>query len=123
MYANARLLGKFIVWLAKLVVSRVVGRSSFVASFFRWTKLLLTADLPGILMAIAVIPATVIAVTSVSALTLGRSQDDTTSMVIVSVSIYGMWAAAALISILWDKFIAEYERSFTILKNSSKENS
>jgi hypothetical protein len=111
-----RLIGKFIVWMLQGLCSRLFGKKSWLGGYFTLCKETFTRPGPEIMLIVVVLPiVSAFIIGIISGATFATERE---ALAIAGKAFYAtcIWNIAALISMLWDKFIAEYERSFTILK-------
>jgi integral membrane sensor domain MASE1 len=118
MLMKIRLIGKFIAWMILGVLSRIIGSKSWIGEYFHICKEKFVNREPEIIMIVFVAPllAAIIAVAVCAC--FGMPEQEAFKVGVITVYTNTLWNLAVLINVLWDKFIAEYERSFTILKES-----
>jgi len=119
MLIRIRLIGRFIVWCLSGLLRRTVGSKSFVGGYWRFTKIAFEdGDLPELFFILLLAPLASMIVTVVVMLGFGcpNSQIDRAALIAVFSNI--LWAMAAFVSVLWDRFMYEYEKSFRILKEN-----
>lgn len=111
-----RLIGKFVAWIFRGIFSRIIGSRSFIGAYFALCKEKFQNKEPEIIMIVVVCP--LVAALIVTALCAAFGMPERAALQAGVESFYAntVWNIAVFINVLWDKFIREYEQSFTILK-------
>jgi len=111
-----RLIGKFIAWIFRGMFSRIIGGKSWIGGYFAYCKEKFEDKEPEIIMIVIVAP--LVAALIVTALCAAFGMPERAALQAGVESFYAntVWNFAVFINVLWDKFIREYEQSFTILK-------
>ena len=115
---NIRLVGKFIAWIFRGVFSRIIGGKSWFGSYFRLCKEKFKNREPEIIMIVIVAPLVASLITVALCASFGMSEHEALRVGVNVIYSNTLWNIAVFVSVLWDKFIREYEQSFSILKEN-----
>jgi len=119
MLIRIRLIGRFILWCLLGLFSRTVGSKSFLGGYWQFTKTAFEEVEAALLIPILVIgPLASMIVTMGLMLAFDYTHDQVDRGAVVAFCSNMLWAVAAGTSVLWDRFIYEYEESFRILKEN-----
>lgn len=111
-----RLIGKFIAWIFRGMFSRIIGSKSWIGGYFSYCKEKFEDKEPEIIIIVIVAPLVASLITVALCCGFGMSEREALQVGVQSFYANTVWNIAVFINVLWDKFIREYEQSFTILK-------
>lgn len=116
MWMNIRLVGKFIMWCLRGLVKRIFGSKSFIGSFWSMIKEAFEEGDPMLMLII--IAGTMISglISGIFSGISGSAEPEVLRTIFISCCMYLTFVLSAGVSVLWDRFIEEYEQTFTILK-------
>ena len=113
---RVRLIFRFIVWCLQGLLSRVVGPKSIVGTYWRFTKDAIQHREPQLFFILVLGPVISVLATVFFGIAFDQPKADINEAVTVAFCSNMLWAVAAGVSVLWDRFMYEYEESFRILK-------
>jgi hypothetical protein len=120
MIVKIRLIGRFVLWCLLGLLSRTVGSKSFLGGYWQFTKTAFEEVEAALLIPILVLaPLASMIVTMGLMLAFDYPHDQVERGALIAFCSNMLWVAAAGVSVLWDRFIYEYEESFRILKEDS----
>ena len=123
MLIKIRLIGRFILWCLSGLVSRTVGSKSFIGGYWRFTKIAFEdGDLPELFFVLLLAPLASVSITVGVMLGSDYPHDQIDRPALIALYSNILWVAAAGVSVLWDRFMYEYETSFRLLKEFDKDN-
>jgi len=117
MLIKIRLIGRFVLWCLLGLLSRTVGSKSFLGGYWQFTKTAFEeAEVAWLIPVLVVAPLASMIVTAGLMLAFDYPHDQVDRGALIAFCSNMLWAVAAGVSVLWDRFIYEYEESFRILK-------
>lgn len=116
MWMNIRLVGKFIMWCLRGFLSRIIGSKSFIGTFWRMCKHEFEEGDPMLVLIIAVGTIMSGLISGIFSGVCGHTEPEVLYAMLISCCMYLTFVLSAGVSVLWDRFIEEYEQTFTILK-------
>lgn len=120
MLIRARLIFRFIVWCLQGLLSRTVGNKSLIGAYWRFTKDAIENLEPQLILVAVVGTVVSVLATVFIGLGFGQSNADVNRAAWVTFCANMLWILAAGVSVLWDRFIYEYEEPFRILKEHNE---
>ena len=120
MLIKIRLIGRFVLWCLSGLLSRAVGSKSFLGGYWQFTKTAFEEVEAALLIPVVILaPLASMIVTMGLMLAFDYPHDQVDRGAVIALCSNILWAVAAGVSVLWDRFIYEYEESFRILKEDS----
>jgi hypothetical protein len=116
MLMKIRLIGKFVLWMLEGLVSRIAGRKSFVGWYWEKTKAAIRYFELELFLYCVVGPTLTVVFTFGICAACDVSIDATKQAMRVAFVSNVVWMTAAFISVLWDRFMWQYEETFRTLK-------